>query len=142
MIGGTGETDPPMLLDYFSSFNVAMRQQRALLKALAQWQLSAGGELGEYGLSVTAEVTNPRSCGSITVQFSLHHQAGGCLQSGAFTIDTQDPADPRQGSLDWLAHKTTPLLQEFLLPGAPDALANPTTRGAAAEDVIGEGVGA
>jgi hypothetical protein len=126
-----------MLLDYFSSFNVAMRQQRAMLKALAQWQLSAGGELGEYGLSVTAEITNPRSCGSITVQFSLHHQAGGCLQSGAFTIDATSTDD-----LDWLAEKTTPLLQEFLLPGAPDALANPTTRGADAEDVIGEGVAA
>jgi hypothetical protein len=101
------------MLDYFSTFNVVQRQQRALFRALAQWQNAPATDLGKFGLSVTTEITNPRSS-SVTVQFALHHEGGGIHQSGLVTFGhDEDGCD-----LHWLPNVTAPLLHEFLLPSA------------------------
>lgn len=101
------------MLDFFSTFNVVQRQQRKLLHALAQWQRSPNRDLGEYGLSVTTEITNPSSA-AITIQFSLHHEAGGILQSGLVSLGW----DWEGNYLGTIESETTPLLREFLLPSA------------------------
>ena len=101
------------VLDYFSTWNSVQRQQRKLFRALAQWQCAPGRDLGSFGLSVTTEVTNPRS-NAITLQFTLHHEAGGQHESGIVTLD----CDPNQGDIDWLPGVASPLLSEFLLPSA------------------------
>jgi hypothetical protein len=97
------------MLDYFSTFRIVQRQQRKLLLALAQWQRSPQRDLGEFGLSITTEISNPSSA-AITVQFSLHHEAGGILQSGLISF-SWDGAD-----LDWLSDSVATLVLEFLLP--------------------------
>jgi hypothetical protein len=101
------------MLDYFSSWNVVMRQQRALLRAFARWQNNPGRDLGTFGLSVTTEITNPRSS-SVTVQFTLHHSGGGALHSGLVSFDYEST----DWDFAWLAEIASPLLREFLLPSA------------------------
>ena len=99
------------MLNFFGTWNTVRRQQRALFRALAQWQNDSEYELGDFGLSVTTEITNP-SPDSISIQFTLHHSSGGSYDSGLVIINDE----PDVGNLDWLPAVTSPLLSEFLLP--------------------------
>ena len=99
------------MLDYFSTFRIAYRQQRALFRALAQWQRQPLRDLGDFGLSVTSEITNPSSA-AVTIQFLLHHEGGGMHASGLFSL-------PWDGvDLEFLPADAQLLLHEFLLPSA------------------------
>ena len=99
---------------FFSTFDTVRRQQCRLFRAFARWQNNPSRELGDFGLSVTTEISNPRS-NSVTIQFLLHHQHGGVHQSGVVTLNYE----PEQYDLArWLPDATTPLLREFLLPSA------------------------
>lgn len=98
------------MLHYFSTWNTVKRQQRALFKALALWQSNADEELGEFGLSVTTDISV--EAGSLTFQFNLHHQAGGQHDSGIVTL----PCDAESQDWDWLSDVLSPFFSEFLLP--------------------------
>ena len=100
------------MLNPFSTWRTVQRQQRALLRSLARWQSTPNRELGEFGLSVTTEITTPDH-DTVAVRFTLHHQRGGVMDSGQFNF-----------SQDHLLRYVTlgdawaPLLREFLLPTA------------------------
>ena len=100
------------MLHPFSTFACVNRQQRALFRSLARWQNTPTRDLGEFGLSVTTNISNPTS-GAVTVQFSLHHQYGGIHQSGIISF-----SDDGYGYLDWISEAATPILREFLLSSA------------------------
>jgi hypothetical protein len=106
-----GPAKRPPMLNFFGTWNTVQRQQRALFRALAQWQNDPERELGDFGLSVTTEITNPRS-DAISIQFTLHHSRGGSYDSGLVTIGDE----PDAGNLGWLPEVASPLLSEFLLP--------------------------
>ena len=101
------------MLHFFSTFARVQRQQRALFRALAKWQNDPTKDLGRFGLSITTEITNPRS-NAVTVQFSLHHNGGGLHQSGLISY----PFDASGWDFAWLPSHTAPLLREFLIPSA------------------------
>lgn len=110
MMGGSGK-DPPML-DFFSTWRTVQRQQRALLRSLARWQSTPYRELGEFGLSVTTEISTPDSS-TVAVRFTLHHEGGGVMDSGQFDFDHD-----RLTAFVTLGEAWAPLLREFLLPSA------------------------
>lgn len=109
MMGGSGK-DPPML-DFFSTWRTVQRQQRALLRSLARWQSTPDRELGEFGLSVTTEITTPDR-DTVAVRFTLHHECGGVMDSGLFDFDHDRLIEYATIGDAW-----APLLREFLLPG-------------------------
>lgn len=110
MMGESGK-DPPML-DFFSTWRTVQRQQRALLRSLARWQSTPNRELGEFGLSVTTEITTPDHS-TVAVRFTLHHEQGGVMDSGQFDFDHD-----RLMGYSTVGDAWAPLLREFLLPSA------------------------
>ena len=104
------------MLQYFSTWNTIKRQQRALFTAFAEWQSDTEQTLGSHGLSVTTEISaEPHDgTGTLSIQFTLHHKAGGHHDSGIITIGY----DPEGQDWSWLQDVTSPFLSEFLLPSA------------------------
>lgn len=91
-----------------------LRREKALLRALANWQEDPSRELGDFGLSVTTDVSSPiiQATGYVGIQFTLHHASGAHYHSGTYRFScTSTPDD-----FDWLPDVAGPLLNEFLLP--------------------------
>ena len=96
------------------------RSEKALLRALANWQKDPSTELGDFGLSVTTDLSSPmQTTGYVVFQFRLHHLKGGHYHSGIYRIPCGNTVstvfDPSL-ALDWLPEVAGPLLNEFLLP--------------------------
>jgi hypothetical protein len=91
-----------------------LQREKALLRAFAEWQNDPSRELGEFGLSVTTDVSSPiiRATGYVGIQFTLHHTSGAHYHSGTFRFFCASTPD----DLDWLPDVAAPLLNEFLLP--------------------------
>jgi hypothetical protein len=101
------------------------RRTKALLCAFAEWQNDPSRELGEFGLSVTTDVSTPvnQVAGYVGIQFTLHHSSGAHYHSGTYRLpctsilrDASDVDDVESGYFDWLPDVAGPLLNEFLLP--------------------------
>ena len=90
------------------------RSEKALLRALANWQKDPSTELGDFGLSVTTDLSHSmQATGYVVFQFTLHHFKGGHYHSGIYRIPCESTVfDP----FDWLPEVAGPLLNEFLLP--------------------------
>ena len=90
------------------------RKEKALFRALANWQNDPSRELGDFGLSVTTDVSSPiiQATGYVGIQFRLHHASGAYYHSGTFRFPCASTPD----DLDWLPDVAGPLLNEFLLP--------------------------
>ena len=91
-----------------------LRRDKALLRALANWQEDPSRELGDFGLSVTTDVSSPiiQATGYVGIQFTLHHSSGAHYHSGTFRFPCASTPD----DFDWLPDVAGPLLNEFLLP--------------------------
>ena len=91
-----------------------LRREKALLRALANWQEDPSRELGDFGLSVTTDVSSPiiQATGYVGIQFTLHHASGAHYHSGTFRFPCASTPD----DFDWLPDVAGPLLNEFLLP--------------------------
>jgi hypothetical protein len=101
------------------------RRTKALLWSLAEWQNDPSRELGEFGLSVTTDISSPASQALeyICIKFTLHHSSGGYLNSGTYRLpcanvlhDDSEVDNVESGYFDWLPDVAGPLLNEFLLP--------------------------
>jgi hypothetical protein len=90
------------------------RREKALLRALADWQKDPSRELGDFGLSVTTDVSSPiiQATDYVNIQFTLHHASGAHYHSGTFRFHCFSFPD----GFDWLPDVADPLLNEFLLP--------------------------
>jgi len=89
------------------------RREKALLRALADWQKDPSRELGDFGLSVTTDVSSPLiETGYVRIHFTLLHASGACHNSGIYRCPCTDFLD----DFDWLPDVVSPLLSEFLLP--------------------------
>lgn len=90
------------------------RKTKALLRALGNWQNDPSRELGDFGLSVTTDVSSPTmgARGYVGIQFTLHHASGAHYHSGTFRFPCASSPD----DFDWLPDVAGPLLNEFLLP--------------------------
>lgn len=101
-----------------------LRREKALLRALADWQNDPSRELGDFGLSITTDVSSPFSAADhLNIQFTLHHSSGAHYDSGLYKMpyaiishDASDTDDVESGHFDWLPDVAGPLLNEFLLP--------------------------
>ena len=100
-------------------------RKKALLCAFAEWQNDPSRELGEFGLSVTTDISSPASPALeyICIKFTLHHSSGGYLNSGTYRLpcesvlrDDSKVDNDESGYFDWLPDVAGPLLNEFLLP--------------------------
>jgi hypothetical protein len=91
-----------------------LRREKALLRALAEWQNDPSRELGDFGLSVTTDVSSPiiQATGYVVIQFTLHHASGAHYHSGTLRF----PCASAPEDFDWLPDVAGPLLNEFLLP--------------------------
>lgn len=91
-----------------------LRRKKALLRALANWQEDHSRELGDFGLSVTTDVSSPiiQATGYVGIQFTLHHASGAHYHSGTLRFPCANTPD----DFDWLPDVAGPLLNEFLLP--------------------------
>jgi hypothetical protein len=91
-----------------------LRRKKALFRALANWQEDHSRELGDFGLSVTTDVSSPiiQATGYVGIQFTLHHASGAHYHSGTFRFPCANTPD----DFDWLPDVAGPLLNEFLLP--------------------------
>jgi hypothetical protein len=101
------------------------RRTKALLCAFAKWQNDPSRELGEFGLSVTTDISSPASQALeyTCIKFTLHHSSGGYLNSGTYRLpcvnvwhDDPEVDNDESGYFDWLPDVAGPLLNEFLLP--------------------------
>ena len=103
-----------------------LRRDKALLRALADWQNDPSRELGDFGLSITTDISSPIinvSIGYVGIQFTLHHVSGARYHSGRFRFPCDaishyppDVSDVEPGYFDWLPDVAGPLLNEFLMP--------------------------
>jgi hypothetical protein len=111
------------VLDFLENW-LDLRREKALLRALANWQKDPSTELGDFGLSVTTDLSSPiQATGYVVIQFTLHHLKGGHYHSGIYRIPCEstvfDPSladEVESGYFDWLPDVAGPLLNEFLLP--------------------------
>jgi hypothetical protein len=101
------------MLDFFNTWNTVRRQQRALFRAFAKWQNTPSRNMGDFGLSITTEISNPSSA-SVTLQFVLHHDGGGRYESGLMSFE----CDSVESQMATVVNAARPLLREFLLPSA------------------------